>query len=178
MKTMQARVVRAGATALLITASAATVSACDMVSSGADSHSPVTYYLSPSGNDGAAGTSPATAWRTLGKASAASLKPGTRLLLQAGAVFTGQLTLGPKDGGSATDPVVVDTYGNGTAKIYSPIGSGIYVHDTGGVKIENLQLTGRPHPGEGDGINAYNDLSAGHRLGHITISNVSASGFI
>jgi hypothetical protein len=178
MKTMRARAVRAGATALLITASAATVSACHIVSSGADSHSPVTYYLSPSGNDGAAGTSPATAWRTLGRASAASLKPGTRLLLQAGAVFTGQLTLGPKDGGSATDPVVVGTYGNGTAKIHSPIGSGVYVHDTGGVEIENLQLTGSPHPGEGDGINAYNDLPAGHRLGHITISNVSASGFI
>ena len=178
MSAMQARVVRAGAAALLITASAATVSACGKVFSGKDSHSAVTYYLSPSGSDAAAGTSPAAAWRTLGRASSASLTPGSRLLLQAGGVFTGQLTLGPGDAGSAVDPVIVGTYGNGAARIYSPIGSGIYVHDTGGVEIEDLQLSGSPHPGEGDGINVYSNLPAGHRLDHIVISNVDVFGFL
>jgi hypothetical protein len=175
---MQARVVRAGMTALLITAIAVVVSACATASSGKDGHSGVTYYLSPSGNDAAAGTSPAAAWQTLGKASSARLAPGSRLLLQAGGVFTGQLTVGPGDAGSAVDPVIVGSYGNGTARIHSPIGSGIYIHDTSGVDIEDLQLTGSPHPGEGDGINAYNDLPTGHRLDHITISNVDVYGFL
>lgn len=178
MSAIQARVVSVGMITLLIIAGAVAVSACDKVSTGKDSQSAVTYYLSPSGDDAASGTSPAAAWRTLGKASSASLTPGSRLLLQAGGLFTGQLTVGPGDAGSAVDPVVVGSYGNGTAKIYSPTGSGIYVHDTSGVDIEDLQLRGSPHPGEGDGINVYSDLSAGHRLDHIAISNVDVSGFL
>jgi hypothetical protein len=163
--------------ALLAAAALALLAACARAPSGT-SRSPATYYLSPSGNDAAAGTSPATAWRTLGKASAAPLPPGSKLLLQAGGVFTGQLTIGPGDAGSASDPVVIGSYGGGEAKISASTGSGIYVHDTGGVEIANLQLVGSPHPGEAEGINVYSDLPAGHRLDHIAISDVDASGFL
>lgn len=178
MSTMQACLVRRGATALWVAAIVAAASACANASSDTSYHSAVTYYVSPSGNDAAAGTSPAAAWRTLGKASSANLTPGSKLLLQAGQVFTGQLSLRPGDAGSAADPVVVGSYGDGEAKIYSPIGSGIYVHDISGIDIEDLQLVGSPHPGEGDGINVYSDLPAGHRLDHIAISNVDVSGFL
>jgi hypothetical protein len=168
---------RSAALALLAAAAVVPLAGCAGPPSGT-SRSPATYYLSPSGNDSAAGTSPTTAWRTLGKASAAHLPPGSKLLLQAGGVFTGQLTIGPGDAGSASDPVVIGSYGGGEAKISAPNGSGIFVYDTGGVEIANLQLAGRPHPGEGDGINVYSDRPAGHRLDHITISDVDASGFL
>lgn len=165
------------ALALLAATAIASLAGCARAASGT-SHSPATYYLSPSGSDAAAGTSPATAWRTLGKASATRLPPGSKLLLQGGQVFTGQLTIGPGDAGSASDPVVIGSYGGADAKIDAPNGSGIFVYDTGGVEITNLQLVGSPRPGEGDGINVYSDLPAGHRLDHIAISDVDASGFL
>ena len=177
MKSMRAHYVRHGPTALLVVAAVALLSACSSVSGGLG-RSPMTYYISASGNDVAAGTSPATAWRTLGRASSADLAPGTKVLLQAGHVFTGQLTLGPHDAGSASDPVLIGSYGGGDATIYSPDGSGVLVYDTGGVDITGLRLTGRPHPGEGDGVNVYSDLSANHRADHIAISNVDASDFL
>jgi UDPglucose 6-dehydrogenase len=139
---------------------------------------PLTYYLSPSGDDAAAGTSPASAWRTLGHASSVSLRPGTRLLLQGGRQFSGQLTLGQRDAGDAAHPVVVGSYGSGTATIVSGTGSGIYVHDTAGVDISGLSVTGQPPAAEnGAGIDLYNDLPAHHMLGHVAIDHVIVSGF-
>jgi len=177
MESMPAHHVRHGVTALLVVVAVALLSACASVSGGTARHA-VTYYLSPSGNDAAAGTSPATAWRTLSRASSAVLVPGSKVLLQAGQVFTGQLTVGPHDAGSASAPVLIGSYGGGQATIYSPDGSGVLVYDTGGVEIADLQLTGSPHPGEGDGLNIYSDLPSGHRLDHIAISNVDAHGFL
>ena len=125
------------------------------------------YYVSPSGNDAATGTSPATAWRTLGRASSAILAPGYRLLLQGGKTFDGQLTLDAQDAGNGSDPVTVGSYGSGVATIHAATGSGLYVHDTAGVDIENLNVVGGPQPGgSGTGINVYNDLPSGHRLDH------------
>ena len=139
---------------------------------------PLTYYVSPSGNDAAAGTSPATAWRTLGRASSAILTPGSKLLLQGGKSFDGQLTLGARDAGNGSDPVTVGSYGSGVATIRAATGAGLYVYDTAGVDIENLNLVGRLRPGaSGKGINVYNDLPSGHRLDHIEIDNVTVTGF-
>jgi hypothetical protein len=141
-------------------------------------NSPVTYYVSPTGDDAAAGTSPVAAWRTLSRASSAVLPPGTRLLLRGGKRFTGQLTLDHRDAGRASAPVMIGSYGGGVATIYSPAGAGISVHDTGGVDIQDLNLVGNPRPGDGAGINVYSDLPAGHRLDHIVIDNVNVTGFL
>jgi hypothetical protein len=138
-----------------------------------------TYYVSPTGNDAATGTSPATAWRTLGRASSAILTPGSRLLLQGGKSFDGQLTLDARDAGNGSDPVMVGSYGSGVATIHPATGTGLYVHDTAGVDIENLNLVGRLQPGDsGTGISVYNDLPSGHRLDHIEIDNVTITGFV
>lgn len=140
--------------------------------------SPVTYYVSPDGDDAAAGTSPDAAWRTLGRASSAVLRPGTRLLLQGGERFTGELSLDHRDAGRASDPVVIGSFGGGVATIFSPAGAGISVHDTAGVDIQGLRLAGVRHPGDGDGIKVYSDLPAGHRLDHIVIDSVDVTGFL
>jgi parallel beta-helix repeat protein len=72
-----------------------------------------TYYLSASGDDGRPGTSPETAWRSLSRASATSLRPGDRLLLARGSSFPGRLDL--KASGTEAAPIVVTAYGDGPA---------------------------------------------------------------
>ncbi len=47
-----------------------------------------TYYVSLSGSDSNTGTSPASAWRTVGRVDQAELKPGDGVLFEGGATFT------------------------------------------------------------------------------------------
>src|SRR5215469_7464172 len=84
------------------------------------------YYVSPTGNDHAAGTSPAHAWRTLARASAARLKPGNRLLLQGGHVYHGYLLITKSDSGTTARRVLISSYGRSRATI-SSFGSGVIV---------------------------------------------------
>ena len=136
------------------------------------------YYVSPSGKDSAAGTSPATAWRTLRRASRAALAPGTELLLQGGRRFTGPLEFDKQDAGSASRPVRVASYGQGRATIVARSGSGIAIFDTAGIDIENLAIAGTAKAfRNGDGIVLYSDLSRNRKLDHIVITRVDISGF-
>ena len=49
------------------------------------------YYVSADGNDSADGKSPETAWKTLGKASSATLSEGDVVYFRRGDIFRGQL---------------------------------------------------------------------------------------
>ncbi len=141
-----------------------------------------TYYLSPVGSDAASGTSPAKAWRTIGRANRATLRPGDRLLLQGGQQFPGPLNLTRRDAGNGSRPLVIGSYGTRPATITSA-NTGIYVHDTDNVDITDVNVEGNAARGEsaggslGAGIDVHNDLAAGHRLDHVTISRVYATGF-
>ena len=69
-----------------------------------------TYYVdSAQGNDASRGTSPATAWKSLGKVNATTFTPGDHILFKSGAVWTGQLW--PKGSGAEQRPIVIDKYG-------------------------------------------------------------------
>ncbi|MCK2214094.1 hypothetical protein MF672_009870 [Actinomadura sp. ATCC 31491] len=100
-----------------------------------------TYYVDAvNGNDAAAGTTPATAWRTLTKASTAPLAPGGKLLLARGSTWKGQ-QLAITGSGTSAAPIVVDAYGAAAAR---PIVAG---HDEACVSLEgghielyNLQI--------------------------------------
>jgi len=139
---------------------------------------PITYYLSSSGNDTAAGTSPATAWRSLARASSMILQPGNRLLLHGGQQFNGSLTLGAQDAGSASRPVLIGSYGIGRARIVTNAPSGIAVYDTAGVTINDLAVIGTSRePKSGAGINVYSNLGGNRKLDYVNISDVSVSGF-
>jgi hypothetical protein len=72
----------------------------------------VAYYVdSAAGDDANPGTSAGAAWRTLGRAGAAPLAPGDRLLLRRGGRWSGGLTVARS--GTAAAPIVVAAYGDG-----------------------------------------------------------------
>jgi hypothetical protein len=137
---------------------------------------PTTYYIRPGGSNTAPGTSPATAWRTLARASRAVLKPGDRLLLLGRHSYSGQLTLNAADAGNVRRPVQISSYGKGRATIASRA-NGIMIFDTAGVTIRNLVITGHSaFKPKYAGIQLFSDRTKG-RLGHIFISGVNVSRF-
>lgn len=138
------------------------------------------YFVAAAGSDAADGTSRARAWRTIGRANAADLEPGDRLLLEGGATFAGRLVIGPEDAGTRRRPVTIGTFGGGRARIDAGTGGGILVHDAGGVRIIRLDVvgSGRAAGNRSDGISFYSDVAtAGHRFEHVRVRHVEVSGF-
>ena len=78
-----------------------------------DASGPRVFHVSSStGNDANDGLSPATAWRTLAKASSVYLEPGDRVLLRRGDLWTDEV-LNLWGSGTLADPVVTGAYGDG-----------------------------------------------------------------
>ncbi len=91
-----------------------------------------TYYInSATGNDSAAGTSPATAWKTLAAANSRTFGAGDQILLARGGSWTGQLA--PLGSGSAAAPITISAYGTGAA----PHIDGSTVSTGGAVQLVN-----------------------------------------
>lgn len=72
-----------------------------------------TYYVSPSGNDSASGTSPDQPLKSLGRVEGLNLQPGDKVLLQRGASFTGKL--GVWKSGTAAKRITIGSYGTKSA---------------------------------------------------------------
>ncbi|MFG1706150.1 NosD domain-containing protein [Nonomuraea sp. M3C6] len=82
------------------------------VPSAALAQAGTTYYVdSKAGNDAAAGTGAATAWKSLDKVGSADLKPGDTVSFKRGSSFTSGLTLTAS--GTAAKPIVIQPYGTG-----------------------------------------------------------------
>jgi len=146
----------------------------------ADAHASCvsSFYVSPSGSDSNSGVSSSKPWKTLARVNSASLPPGTCVLLQGGASFSGELYLNPADAGSAAQPVTVTSYGSGRATISAGAGTGVYVYDTAGVDFEDINVVGNGYStNTGSGFNIYNDTPGAVRYSGITITDVSVSGF-
>lgn len=137
-----------------------------------------TFYLSPQGDDSGDGRTPRTAWRTLRQADRMRFKPGDRLRLKGGATFHGTLSIGQGDAGNARKPVVIESYGTGRAVITADGTRGIEVHNTSGIGIRDLIITGdaaayRSH----EGIVFTSDLPGSRKLPYIRVSGVEVNGF-
>lgn len=72
-----------------------------------------TYYVSATGNDANAGTSEATAWKTVKKVNETKLNPGDGVLFEGGATFGEELY--GNGSGTEAKPVVYSSYGHGNA---------------------------------------------------------------
>jgi hypothetical protein len=70
-----------------------------------------TYYVSNSGNDDALGTSPLTAWATLGKVNGTTLLPGDSVVFEAGSTWRDELII--NHSGTAGNLIVFSRYGTG-----------------------------------------------------------------
>ena len=133
------------------------------------------YYLSAAGSDGNAGTTAATAWQTLSRVNAVTLRPGDRVWLRAGDTFAGKLALDPSDVGTAAAPISIASFGTGRATIASGAASGISVYNTSGISIANLNVVGAG--GASSGISFYTDLGGDVKLPFVRIDAVDVSGY-
>jgi hypothetical protein len=95
--------------ALLAFGTAAAVVPLATVDTAVAASGGTTYYVSPGGNDGASGTSPDQALRSLGRVEGLNLQPGDKVLLQRGASFSGKLAVWR--GGTAAKRITIGAYG-------------------------------------------------------------------
>ncbi len=81
------------------------------------------YYFSATGNDGAAGTSPATAWQTITKFNSffSSLQPGDSVLFKRGETFSGAMNISRS--GSSSSPIIIGAYGSGAKPVITALAS-------------------------------------------------------
>ena len=137
-----------------------------------------TFYVSPSGNDGNAGTSIGLAWKTLTPVNARTYLPGDTVFFEGGQTFTGGIYIHNVASTSAS-PVTLDSYGTGKATISTAAGTvGCYIYQMGGMVIQNLNFTG---PGVAtanrDGVSFYND-AASTVYPYIRITNCTIVGYL
>ncbi len=140
-----------------------------------------TYYVdSALGNDGAAGTSEAAAWKTLTQVNTVTFSPGDRILLKAGSVWSGQY-LDLKGSGTEGNPITVDRYGTGAKPLIhfgntsvNGEGFGVRLRNVSYWEINNLEITSGQQPTD---IRRHGVLVVGEGTGagsfrHIYIKNL------
>jgi parallel beta-helix repeat protein len=104
-----------------------------------------TYYVSAQGTDAAAGTSEASAWRTVGKVNTTALQPGDVVLFRGGDTFS-DTYLGPKSG-TAGAPITYSSFGTGRATLTR----GVWFASRSYFVLDNLKIDRGPGWG-GQGI--------------------------
>ena len=97
-----------------------------------------TYYLDAvNGSDSNAGTSPAGAWRSVGRASQATFQPGDRLLLRRGQTFNGSLSI--SESGASGTPIFIAAFDSGSRPVITAGGSCVKVSGSY-VVVHSLEL--------------------------------------
>jgi regulation of enolase protein 1 (concanavalin A-like superfamily) len=133
-----------------------------------------TYYVSNQGSDSNSGTSASSPWQTSGKVSGHHFAPGDVVLFQGGQSFGGLNLF--NDGGSASNPVIFSSYGNGRATISPGKGRGAWVLNSSGITFENLNFVGSPGSDTyQDGIRIENYASG--TMSGVTVDNCTVTGF-
>lgn len=98
---------------------------------------PCTHYVKSAGDDGATGTSHATAWATVERVNQAwqsgAIGPGDVICFRRGDLFSG-VTLAPATSGTADQPIVVASYDTGPKPVLSSFAAlSSWVAEGGGV---------------------------------------------
>ena len=137
-----------------------------------------TYYVSPTGHNASAGTSPDRPWLSIDRVNAQTFAPGDRILFEGGHTFSGNLFFDAADAGTALAPVVVSSYGGGRATIYPANGRGILIYNAGGFEIRELFVVGSGRDlNTESGILVLNDQPGDVLLDHIVVDHVDAVRF-
>jgi hypothetical protein len=133
------------------------------------------YYVSPSGNDANAGTSPGTAWQTIAKINAQSFNPGDAILFQGGQTYSGAIVC--PSSGTAAKPITFGSYGGGQATISSGASSGFTSTAQAGIIVRDLIFTGNGTTNNVDGVFFNNNQAGNTKLFNIQVLNCNASGY-
>jgi hypothetical protein len=138
-----------------------------------------TYYVGPSGNDTNSGLLPTAAWKTINRANTQSLGAGDQLLFQSSAIFAGTIYLGPTEGGTSANPVLISSYGASRATINGGNTNAVFAYNCGGIIVSNLNFIGSGwDTNQNSGVEFYNDGDgAAQMLDFIRVSDVDVSGF-
>ncbi len=99
------------------------------------------YYVSPRGDDRAAGGSKAP-WRTIARVNLADFKPGDRVLFEGGRSFPGKLMIAASDSGRDKSPVVLTSYGQGRATIDGGNTEALVIDGASCVTVKSLVFNG------------------------------------
>lgn len=99
-----------------------------------------TYYVSPEGNDAAAGLSAKEAWKTLEKVNAFVFQAGDKVLFEGGKTFYGQLKV--KGSGEEGNPCVISGYGEGRPVINfgDAEGAGILLENVSHWEVTGMEV--------------------------------------
>ncbi len=136
------------------------------------------YYVSPSGDDSAPGTSSDKAWKSIEKVNEIILKPGDKILFEGGETFTGALKFDVEDSGTPENPVTISSYGEGRATISSGNETGLLAINTSGFIVKELNFSGASLDidNKSCGINFYTNLDS-MKPEYIRIENVEVNGY-
>ena len=144
-----------------------------------------TFFISPSGSDTNAGTSPSAPWRTAANANARTFAPGDSVLFEAGATLAlpaGLLVRPSAQIRAASDaPIVIASYGFGAPATIIVDGSksaAVAVQELGGVVIANISVA---HSGSDKPSFSGLQLASsgdGPRFAFVRVANVAAAGFL
>lgn len=140
------------------------VSIC-LTAAGAD------YFVSPKGDDKAAGTK-AAPWRSIERVNQAQIKAGDRILFEGGQTFKGRLALGAQSSGAEKSPVVVSSFGKGRARIDGGTGEALVMDGATHVRVESLGFIGA---GRKSGNTTSGVVIRNSR--HVEVTNIETSGF-
>ena len=133
-----------------------------------------TYYVSSSsGSDSNDGCTSSTPWRTLTNVNATTFTAGNQILFQAGGSWTSALA--PLGSGSSGSPIVISSYGTGSAPIIEGGGASaaVFLADQQYWTIPNLEIT---NPASSaalrSGVQLQNDTSGTLNGIHIVNNNI------
>ena len=115
------------------------------------------FYLDgEAGNDSAPGNSQQQAWRSINKVNSVTFQPGDRIYFKRGSSFPGQLH--PQGSGSASQPIVVDSYGSGDLPhihAYGKAQCSVYLHNVEYWTLRNLQVSNKGTQAQGNRAGVY-----------------------
>jgi hypothetical protein len=133
------------------------------------------YYVSPAGEDSNPGTI-AAPWRSIAKVNSVHLQPGDHVYLRGGSKFAGTVELGRDDNGTASEKVIVTSYGQGRAVIDGGNGSGLRASGCDHLVVRDLVFVGSGRKGGNtqDGVCIVD--SQGAEIDRIEVSGFRSSG--
>ena len=134
-----------------------------------------TYYVSSLGNDSNTGKTIADAFKTISRINKIQFFAGDTIRFEGGTSFTGSIVIIPGSQGTASQPIVIMSYGSGRATINASDSIGLYSYNTGGIEVRGINFTGSINNNQ-RGVYFFTDRTD-IALSHIVIEDVEVSGF-